>query len=103
VSLDVLKQADDGSANANTICDPRPEVSGVVLSLSLSGGRERLAGVASREDVHQSMKLAELEGLEIRPDRCCVQESRFHFCDQVRADESFDLTKSDCAQASDNS
>ncbi len=60
-------------------------------------------GVAPREDVHQSVKLAEFEGLKIRPDRRCVQESRFHFRDQVRAGEGFDLTKSDCAQASDSS
>lgn len=61
------------------------------------------ARVAAREDVHQSTKLCEVEGLEIRPDRCWVQESRFHFRDQVRDGEGFDLTNSDCAQASDSS
>jgi hypothetical protein len=103
VSLDVLEQAEDGSANSNTICDPGPEVPGVVLSPPLSGRGEWLARVAAREDVHQSVKLSEVESLDIRPNRCCVQESLFHFRDQVRDGEGFDLTKSDCAQTSDKS
>lgn len=78
-------------------------MSGVVLSPSLSCGREWLAGVATREDVHQSTKLSEWEVLKIRPKRSRVHESRFHFRDQVRDGEGFDLTISDCAQASDNS
>ena len=61
------------------------------------------AGVPAREDVHQSVKLSEWEAFDIRPDRCWVQESRFHFRDQVRDGEGFDLTKSDCAHASESS
>ena len=61
------------------------------------------ARIPPREDIHQSVKLSEREILNARPDRCWVQESRFHFRDQVRDGEGFDLTKSDCAQASDNS
>lgn len=61
------------------------------------------AGIAPRDDVHQSTKLSEWEALEIRPNRSWVHESRFHFSDQVRDGEGFDLTKSDCAQASDSS
>lgn len=47
------------------------------------------------------MKRESREGFKIRPDRCDVQESRFHFCDQVGSRESFDLTKSDDAQRRD--
>ena len=103
VSFDVLEEAQSWFTKSNTICDPGPEVSGVFFSFSLPGRGERLAGEAPREDVHQSVKLSEVEALDIRPNRSWVQESRFHFRDQVRDGESFDLTVSDCAQTSDNS
>jgi len=61
------------------------------------------ARIPARDDVHQSVKLSEVESLDIRPNRSWVQESLFHFRDQVRDGEGFDLTKSDCAQISDNS
>ncbi len=98
VTFDVLEKADAGLAKPNSVCDPRPEMSWVVLAEPLSGCAEWLAGVAAREDVHFSVKSEPRERLNIRPDRCCVQESRFHFSDQVRAGERFDLAKSDCAQ-----
>ena len=98
VSFDVLEEAHGWSANPNSVCDPRPEMSWVVLAKSLPCGAEGLARVASREDVHFAAKLLPREGLNIRPDRCRVQESRFHFSDQVRAGERLDLAKSDCAQ-----
>jgi hypothetical protein len=103
VSFDILKEAEFGSQNPNSVCDKRPEVARVVCAEALSGCAEGLAGIAPSEDVHAVTKLCPWEGLKIRPDRSWVQESRFHFCDQVRAGETFDLTKSDCAQASDNS
>ena len=65
---------------------------------SLACGAERLARVTAREDVHAITKLCPWEGFKIRPDRCRVQESRFHLCNQVRAGEGFDLANSDCAQ-----
>jgi hypothetical protein len=98
VSFDVLEETHGWPANPNSVCDPRPEMSWVVLAKSLPCGAEWLARVASREDVHFAAKLLPREGLKIRPDRCRVQESRFHFSDQVRAGERFDLAKSDCSQ-----
>ena len=103
VPLDVLEEAASWVAGSDPVGDPWPEVSGVVLSLSLSCGGKWLAREPAREDVHKSVKLSEFKRLKIRPDRSRVHESRFHFCDQVRADESFDLTVSDRAQASDSS
>jgi len=103
VSLDVLEEADSGPKKANSACDVRPQVSGVVGSKALSGRGERLAGVTSSEDVHAVTKLCPREGFKIRPDRCRVHESRFHFSDQVRDGEGFDLTKSDCAQSWEDS
>jgi hypothetical protein len=103
VSLDVLEEAQSWFTKSNTICDPGPEVSGVFFSESFAGCGKTLAGITPRDDIHQSSKLSEVERLEIRPNRRCVQESRFHFRDQVRDGECFDLTVSDCAQISDNS
>lgn len=57
VSFDVLKEADSGSHSSNSICDPWPEMSGVVFSKSFSGCGEWLAGITSREDVHAVTKL----------------------------------------------
>jgi hypothetical protein len=73
-------------------------VTGIVFSLPLSRGGEGLAWVACHKEVHFTVKGSSREGFKIRPDRCAVQESRFHFCDQVRAGEGFDLTKSDDTQ-----
>jgi hypothetical protein len=98
VSFDVLEEANGWAANPNSVCDPRPQMSWVVLAESLSCGAEGLARVASRQDVHFAAKLLPREGLNIRPDRCRIQVSRFHFSDQVRAGERFDLAKSDCSQ-----
>ncbi len=101
MSFDVLKEAQGWLENANSVCDPGPEVPRVFLSESLAGGAEGLARVAPRQDVHLSAKLGPREGFKIRPDRCWVQASRLHFCDQVRAGKRFDLAKSDCSQIRD--
>lgn len=103
MSFDILKEAESGPKNPNSICDVGPEVPRVICAEALSGCAEWLAGITASEDVHAVTKVCPWEGLKIRPDRCCVHESRFHFCDQVRAGEGFDLTKSDRAHSSDNS
>jgi hypothetical protein len=101
MSFDVFKKAGTWSHESNSGCDKRPEVSWVFGAESLAGCAEWLARIAATEDVHAAVKLGPWEGFKIRPDRSWVQESRFHFRDQVRAGETFDLTKSDCAQAWD--
>jgi hypothetical protein len=103
VSFDIFKEAESGAKKSNSVCDERPEVPRVFGAEPLSGCAEWLAGIAPSEDVHAVTKLCPWEGFKIRPDRCCVHESRLHFADQVRAGEGFDLTKSDRAQISDNS
>jgi len=103
VPLDVLEEADLGPKKSNAACDVGPKVSWVVCSKSLPGCAEWLAGVASSEDVHAVTKLFPREGLKIRPDRCRVHESRFHFSNQVRAGEGFDLTKSDAPHSWEDS
>jgi len=74
---------------------------GVFTSKSLACCTEGLAWVAPSEDVHSVAKRLPREGLKIRPDRCRVHESRFHFRNQIADGEGFDLTKSDCAQTWD--
>lgn len=101
MSFDVFKEADSGAHSSNSACDIRPEVTGIFCSQSLSGCAKWLAGIASREDIHAITKLSPWEGFKIRPDRCCIQKSRFHFRDQVRAGKGFDLAKSDCSQTWD--
>ena len=101
VAFDVLEEAELGSHENNSICDERPEVTGVVFAEALAGCTEWLAGITATEDIHSVSKAFPREGFKIRPDRCRVHESRLHFCDQVRSGKSFDLTNSDCAQTFD--
>ena len=103
VSLDVLKKTELWSEKLNAACDVGPKMSRVVGSEALPSCAEWLAWVTSSEDVHAVTKLCPWEGFKIRPNRCWVHESRFHFCNQVRASEGFDLTKSDCAQSWEDS
>jgi hypothetical protein len=91
VSFDILEEAEAGAKKSNSVCDERPEVARVIGAEPLSGCAEGLAGITASEDVHAVTKLCPWEGFKIRPDRCCVHESRFHFADQVRAAEGFDL------------
>jgi hypothetical protein len=101
VALDVLEETKLGSHEDNSICDPRPEVTGVVLAEALAGCTEWLTRISTTDDIHSVSKAFPREGLKVRPDRCRVHESRFHFCDQVRSGKGFDLTNSDCAQTFD--
>jgi len=95
MSFDILEEAELGSENPNSVCDKWPEVPRVFCAESFTGCAEGLAWVATSEDVHSVTKLCPWEGFKIRPNRCWLHESRFHFCNQVRASEGFDLTKSD--------
>jgi hypothetical protein len=103
VSFNILEKAELWSKKSNSACDVRPEVTGVVCSLSVSGCTEWLARVAAREDVHQSMKLLPRKGFEIAPDRSRIQLPRFHSRKKVFNCERFDLTVSDCAQVWEHS
>ncbi len=103
VSLDILEETDAGSQNGNSGCNAWPEVSWIVGSEAFTGCAEWLAGITASEDVHTVSKWFPREGFKIRPNRCWVHKSRFHFCNQVRNGEGFDLTKSDCAQSWEDS
>jgi hypothetical protein len=98
MSFDVLKEAAPRPEKSNAVCDIGPQVPRVVLASTLPCCTEGLAWIAASEDVHAVTKRSPREGLKIRPDRCRVHESRFHFRNQIADGEGFDLTKSDCAQ-----
>ena len=78
VSFDVFKETDSGLESSNSICNPWPEVPGVVFSGALSGAAEWLAGISAREDVHFASKRPPRKGLEISPDRSRVKLPAFH-------------------------
>jgi hypothetical protein len=98
MSFDVLKEADFWSAGFDSFCNPWPEVTGVVFSFSLSCGRESLTWITARDDIHQSVKFFEWEGLKICPYRGSVNLPVFHARRQDRAGELFDLRVSDRSQ-----
>lgn len=101
-ALDVFKEHEVWLALSDAPQDVWEEMAWVLVPPPFSCGTEWLTREASREDVHKAAKAAPWEGSQIRPYRCCVQESRFHLRDQIRTGEGFDLTSSDRAQASDN-
>jgi hypothetical protein len=101
MSFDIFKEAHSGANNSNCSGDVGPQVSWVFGSKSLPCCAEGLTRITCHKDVHAISKGFAWEGFNIRPDRCCIHESRFHFSNQVRAGEGFDLTISDNAQAWD--
>jgi hypothetical protein len=98
VSFDIFEETELRSNNSNCSGDVGPEVARVFCSKSLSGCGKWLTRITGHKEAHSVAKFVAWEGFNIRPERCCVHESRFHFCDQVRAGEGFDLTISDDAQ-----
>ena len=95
VSFDVLKEALNRSNCSNDVVDVRPEVSGVVCPGSFPGGWEWLAGRAASEDVNSVSKAVHWQGFKVRPNRGCIQLTRFHLRNQVCNGEGFDLHMSD--------
>jgi hypothetical protein len=97
-AINIFEEAELGLHEGDLPDEERPEVAGVFISETLAGCGKSLAGKPACKDAHFAAKRESREGFKIRPDRCRVQESRFHFCDQIRGCEGFDLTKSDDAQ-----
>jgi len=87
----------------DSVGDVWEEVSWVFNAFTLSSSTEWLAREATTKDVHASTKLSVREGFNVREDRCCIQFSRFHLCNQVRDRESFPLHVSDLSQIWENS
>ena len=77
------------------LSNERPEVSGILLPHSFACRRERLARIASSDDVNCSSKDVCWESFKVRENRSRIQPTLFHLRNQVCNDEGFDLHISD--------
>ena len=102
-AVHVLEENNSGATSSDSFDDSRPQMTWVFNSQSRTGLRKRLTGEPSAEDVHQSSKLLEREGVQIRPDRSRIHDTFFHLGDQVRDGEGFDLHMSDRSASWQNS
>jgi hypothetical protein len=93
-SFDVFKEEVGESHISSLSENVGEEVPRVVVGTTFACGTERLAWESGNKEVHFTVKRSTRKGFKIRPDRYWVQESRFHFRNQVRGCEGFDLTNS---------
>jgi len=95
----VLQEDESRSYLANDPGDVGPEPPFVLGAEPLAGRAERLAREARRDAIHDSTPRAAVEGFEIRPQRRCIQASRFHLARQDFAAEGFPLHHADCSSS----
>lgn len=88
---DILKEAEGRFDLGDDAGDMRPEVSGVFVSELSSGDRERLAGIAAVDDIHEAAPRFAVEGGNVVPDRCAIQGRVFHPRHERRCCVSFPL------------
>jgi hypothetical protein len=75
---DVLEEDTSRSYLGDDPPDLGPEVPRVIGSPSPSGGREGLARVARKDEIHSAAPRAAIEGLQIVPDRRAIQGRVLH-------------------------
>jgi len=75
---DVLEEDQGGGDFGNNPGQRGPQVARIILAPSFSGGAERLARVARRDDIHDSTPRAAIEGLDIVPYRSRLQDRISH-------------------------
>jgi hypothetical protein len=80
--------------------DVRPSPAGVVFSLLVAGDAPGLARESRSDEIHDSTPRATIEGGEVRPDRCLIQEAFFHARSQYCGDIGLPLDHADRAKAS---
>lgn len=95
MSADVLEKAPSRRNCVHNAGDVGPEVAGVVVGESLPCVRERLARVAANDAIHSSTESSGVESLEVAPNRCRIQRSRFHVRRQDAAGCDFVLHVAD--------
>lgn len=64
---------------------------------------EWLAGISTQHEVHFTAKVSPREGFKIRPDRCWIQNTRFHARQKVFDSKGFDLHISNGSERSNSS
>jgi hypothetical protein len=75
---DILKEDEGRLDFADDAGDMRPEVARVVRAPALARDGERLARIASREDIHRATPWFAVEAGNIVPDRRAIQGRIFH-------------------------
>lgn len=98
---DVLKEADFWFALGHDSGQIRPEMPGIRRAFPLSGGAERLARIASMNNVNKSPPRAGVEPLEVAPDWSAVKDSVRHSGEKYILAEPFNLNVADCSVAKD--
>lgn len=78
MSFDVLDEHPAGLDLSDDPGDLGPEVAGIVGSPPVAGGRERLAGIAGKEDMNAATPRAAVEGSQVIPDGSLRKRSVFH-------------------------
>ena len=101
MSADVFEEAPARVDFVDESCDPRPEMSRVVDSLSFSGLGERLAWVSANDAIHEASPLLAMKGMKIRPNRRWIQGFLFHARSQDVCSERFVLNAADDASSRD--
>jgi hypothetical protein len=102
MALDVLEKTAERTHDLDAAPDRRPEPARVFGPEPFPGVGFALARIGSDEKCDAISEEFAGESAAIRPVRCRVQASRFHFRDHICGCVGFDLTKSDEAQAWDN-
>ena len=75
---DILKKDEGRLDLADDAGDMRPEVTRIVRAAALARDGERLARIASREDIHRATPWFAVEAGNIVPDRRAIQGRIFH-------------------------
>lgn len=98
VSSDVLAEEEGRVGLLQDAVDLGPEVALVVGSAAVAGDAERLAGVASNDEIHASTPRCAIEGAEIVEDRSRIQRRLRHpfheagCCESVPLDQTHGST-----------
>jgi hypothetical protein len=101
VSGDVLEEHEARFNLAKDASDRGPKVPRIVSPTALAGVAERLARVAANDAIHDSAPRSAVEGVDIRPHRTLIHDTRSHRFDQVADGERFPLHHAHAASVSD--
>ncbi len=99
VVVNIFEEATGGLDLINDSANIRPEVAWIGGPKTLAGNRERLAGIAACDAIHDSTPRLAVEGSDIRVNRCWIHEAVFHRLYQLADEECFPLHQADCASA----
>jgi hypothetical protein len=102
MSGDVLAEDQIRPCLGNDAANMWPQMSRIVLTVSLARGAERLARVSSADEIHSSTPRCAVEGSQIIPDRRLSQGLVFHARDQYARRICFPLDMTDCAVSRNN-